>query len=347
MARLLPAALLLLLGQAIAAEPPKASIAARAAVGLSTALPAGAFAESARRILLQPYAAATGGTISTLAWDGGNLAALNLHPVDLALVHGAQIVAGCASGLFTTAGLTAPPPNDLPATVQSACGVPAFVNTIVLAWCAKHVPAPPDWRVFWDVARHPGRRGLPRAARASLEIALMADGVATSDLYKVLATLQGQDRAFRKLDQLKPYVLWWDRPDQAAVWLTGGKVLMSAGWTSTLASAPPSRGCPYQEQWAGSLPEVYFWAIPANAPDKPAARRAILVATDIARQAALAAATGLAPVSDDADSMRPAGSRDASGTNLAHLAAGVWGGDRFWAAQGITLEHRFTDWVAH
>ena len=48
-----------------------------------------------------------------------------------------------------------------------------------------------------------------RRVRGNLEFALIADGVAPGDVYKVLATSEGVDRAFRKLDQLKPYIVWW------------------------------------------------------------------------------------------------------------------------------------------
>lgn len=38
----------------------------------------------------------------------------------------------------------------------------------------------------------------------------MADGVPAADVYKVLATKEGQDRAFAKLDELKPNIQWWE-----------------------------------------------------------------------------------------------------------------------------------------
>ncbi len=36
----------------------------------------------------------------------------------------------------------------------------------------------------------------------------MADGVKREDVYKVLATPAGVDRAFKKLDVLKPHIQW-------------------------------------------------------------------------------------------------------------------------------------------
>jgi hypothetical protein len=55
---------------------------------------------------------------------------------------------------------------------------------------------------------------LPKAnlegAKYTLEFALMADGVPVKDVYKVLASKEGQDRAFKKLDELKPNIQWWE-----------------------------------------------------------------------------------------------------------------------------------------
>src|SRR5688572_31350122 len=38
---------------------------------------------------------------------------------------------------------------------------------------------------------------------------LMADGVPATDVYKVLKTKEGVDRAFKKLDALKADIIWW------------------------------------------------------------------------------------------------------------------------------------------
>ena len=37
----------------------------------------------------------------------------------------------------------------------------------------------------------------------------MADGVRPTDVYKVLATPAGVDRAFKKLDTIKTDIVWW------------------------------------------------------------------------------------------------------------------------------------------
>ena len=63
---------------------------------------------------------------------------------------------------------------------------------------------------FFDVAKFPGKRTMRKGAKFNLEFALMADGVKSADVYKVLGTKEGAERAFKKLDQIKRHVAaWW------------------------------------------------------------------------------------------------------------------------------------------
>src|SRR5260370_31787423 len=69
--------------------------------------------------------------------------------------------------------------------------------------------APTGWADFWDTAKFPGRRSLHRSPTAVMQAALLADGVATKDLYPL-----DIDRAFAKLDKLRSELAGW--------WVIGG-----------------------------------------------------------------------------------------------------------------------------
>ena len=53
---------------------------------------------------------------------------------------------------------------------------------------------------------------MKKEPRYNLEMALMADGVPAEDVYKVLATKEGVDRAFKKLDNIKGSTSCGGRP---------------------------------------------------------------------------------------------------------------------------------------
>src|SRR5436309_10524122 len=125
----------------------------------------------------------------------------------------------------------------MPEAVQE-CGMGAFVWSTVLAYNAdKMKVAPKNWADFWNVAKFPGKRGMRKGARYSLEFALMADGVPTKEVYKVLATKAGADRAFKKLDDLKSNIQWWEAGAQPPQFLVAGDVVMSTAYNGRIDSA--------------------------------------------------------------------------------------------------------------
>ena len=76
-------------------------------------------------------------------------------------------------------------------------------------------PKPATIQDFFDLETFPGRRGMRRKPLGNLEFALMADGVPPEEVYAVLDTPEGIDRAFRKLDTIKDEIVWWEAGAQS------------------------------------------------------------------------------------------------------------------------------------
>ena len=112
----------------------------------------------------------------------------------------------------------------------------ADASGTVLAWDRGKFQGTPSWQDFWDIARVPGKRGLQRSPRGTLEIALLADGVAPGDVYRALRGDDGVQRAFRRLDQLLPYIVWWAPGARAGAGVGWGRFSW-AKRSSTLASS--------------------------------------------------------------------------------------------------------------
>ncbi len=312
---------------------------------LTAAIPPGPAKEAARILLLKPYADATQTTLGDAAWDGSadawhKLAAV--HAADLVLLDGATLADSCKAGLLDKVDWAALGRDRFVPAAASDCGVGAYLQATVLAWDRDKLAGTPGWSDFWDVAKHPGRRGLRRGARGNLEFALMADGVAPNDVYRTLRSNDGADRAFRKLDQLKPYVLWWDQPGQPAQLLAGAKVL----FTSAPAAGLSTPGKPHPgTQWDGSLEEVASWARPAGAPHDRSAAAALMVATDPARVAQFARATGLGPVTKAGLALLPAELRAQNPATPANQQGALMVDEGFWADNAGKLEARFAAWA--
>jgi putative spermidine/putrescine transport system substrate-binding protein len=195
---------------------------------------------------------------------------------------------------------------------------------LLLSWDRRKLPASPNWADFWDVAKYPGKRGLRAGPRGTLEIALLADGVAPGDVYATLRGSAGVDRAFRKLDQLRPYLVWWHADAEAATILRTGQVLMSSAPSGTIAAADAEGAQDFGMQWQGSLFGEIDWAMLTGSHAETAAAQFLAFATDPARQAALVP-LGYAPPAD----ARPALVID----------------DAFWRQSGPALRARFAAWL--
>jgi putative spermidine/putrescine transport system substrate-binding protein len=291
---------------------------------------------------LQQYAAATGTVLGDVAWDGASLDGVH---ADLVLATGEQAQAACRAGSIARIDWNRLGHDRYLPIATSDCAAGAYVSTIALAWDHQRLDGTANWGDFWNVAQHPGRRGLQRSPRGTLEIALLADGVAPADIYRTLRSNDGVDRAFRKLDQLKPYIQWWDSPDQPAQLLGDGKVLLTTAPVAGLAAAAAASHHHFDVQWAGSLTELRFWVMPKDSQRQTAAHMALLVAGDLARQAVFAENTQFGPVVNDALTLMPPDARAASPSAPAHLQAGLMLDDGFWIENRARLEARFTAWI--
>jgi putative spermidine/putrescine transport system substrate-binding protein len=319
------------------AAPPAPKPAPKPAANLIIALPPTAQADSVQHFLLKPYAEAGGLPLATPAWDGASLDTLKPLAPDLLLLAGPLLTTGCKSGALNHLDWNRLGRDRYQPAAITDCGAGAYQETMLLAWDPEKLQAPPNWGDFWDVARHPGRRGLPRTARNTLEIALLADGVAPNDLYRTLRTQDGQDRAFRKLDQLKPYVIWWDKPAEAAQLLATGKVLLTAAPAAAVLKAENAKRH-FGLQWNASLSAWRSWAVPKDAAHAGQAALALLIAADPARQSNFAQATAEGPAARDALPLLP------PTLQLAPTTAGIATDETFWAENAEKLEPRFLAW---
>ncbi|SMF25286.1 putative spermidine/putrescine transport system substrate-binding protein [Tistlia consotensis] len=122
----------------------------------------------------------------------------------------------------------------LPKGYATAWSVPYEFYSSVLAFNRKTLgdKVPHSWADFWDVKKFPGRRALRNHPLATLEAALLADGVPRDKLYPL-----DVDRAFKKLEEIKPYItVWWTSGGQSAQLLHDGEVDMEMAWNGRVSA---------------------------------------------------------------------------------------------------------------
>lgn len=172
----------------------------------------------------------------------------------------------------------------IPAAYKSPYSVPyEFYSSVIGYNKTKFGDHPPqNWADFWDVKRFPGRRSLRNHPLATLEAALMADGVAPDKLYPL-----DVDRAYRKLAEIKPNItVWWTSGGQSAQLLHDGEVDMVMAWNgrvSAVAKEMPSITYTYNQ---GILQNTSL-CILKGAPHRETALRFVNEAIDPVLQAHL------------------------------------------------------------
>lgn len=160
--------------------------------------------------------------------------------------------------------------NGIPDTCRDY-GMLRWVYGTVIAYNTDVFPEgkqPQGWADFWDVKKFPGPRGLQNAG-VPWEVmiaALLADGVPKDKLFPL-----DVDRAFRKLDEIKPYIkVWWRTGDQSTQILRSGEVVMNMVWSGRALNLKAS-GAPVDVQWNQGLQGTDWWVVFKNAPHPKAA----------------------------------------------------------------------------
>ena len=266
---------------------------------------------------------------------------------DVVEVESPDVNRGCDEGLFekidwSKVGSKA---DFQPAAVHE-CGVGTFIWSTVMAYNAdKLKTAPGTWADFWDTQKFPGKRGMRKGARYNLEFALMADGVKTADVYKVLATKDGADRAFKKMTELKPSIQFWEAGAQPPQFLVAGDVTMTTAYNGRIDAAQ-REGKNLAITWTGGIYDLDYWVMPKGGANKDLALKFISMASSPDAQAEYARNISYGPTNNKALAKldakvlallptSPANSKDALQFNIA-----------FWADQGEALEKRFAAWSA-
>ncbi len=175
---------------------------------------------------------------------------------------------------------------SMPEAYRSPYSVAYEFYSSVLGYSTKKFPdpakAPQSWADFWDVKKFPGRRSLRNHPLATLEAALMADGVAPDKLYPL-----DVDRAFKKLEEIKPNItVWWTSGAQSAQLLNDGEVDMVMAWNGRV-SALTTEGAKVAYTYNQGVLQSTSLCLLKGAPNLPTAISFLNEAVDPVNQANL------------------------------------------------------------
>ena len=190
-------------------------------------------------------------------------------------------------------------------TMKSRFCVGGDVFSNVFAWNTDKYgkdgqPTPRTWADFWDVQKFPGKRAYRGGVAGSLEPALMADGVPPDQVYAVLSSKGGIERAIAKIRELKPHIaVWWSSGAQHAQLMKDGEVDMATGWNGRFDDIAKN-GAKVRYSFDQGLLDYDCFAIPKGAPHKDAAMKFLAEISKPKYQAALTQFITYGPTNKDA-----------------------------------------------
>ncbi|SDF70273.1 ABC transporter substrate-binding protein [Rhodobacter capsulatus] len=282
--------------------------------------------------------------------------------IDLADVELSDAIKMCDEGLLEPIDPATLPaaPDGTPATedfVPGAiqdCAVASIVWATVIAYDKTKVGdvMPTTVADFFDTAKYPGKRGMLKAAKRTMELALYADGVAPDQIYEVLGTDEGVKRALAKLDTIKKDIVWWEAGAQPPQLLADGEVVMTNGYNGRFFAAEVAEGKPFGTVWDGSYMDYDLWVIPKGAPNLEDAKKFLAFSTDTQRLADQAKWISYGPARKSSNAL--VGLYQDGKTEMApymptspeNMKAPIWTDPTFWADHDTELNEKFNAWLA-
>ena len=174
----------------------------------------------------------------------------------------------------------------------------------------------------------------------------MADGVAPKDVYTVLASKDGQNRAFKKLDELKPFIQWWEAGAQPPQYLASGDVVMSSAYNGRIAAVQKESNL--KIVWNGGIYDFDAWAIPKGLSKAKAdvAKKFMAFTLQPQQQSLYSQNIAYGPANKEAMPLLPKDVQEDMPTAPQNIVNQVQIDVSFWADNGEQLEQRFNAWAA-
>ncbi|RMH47906.1 MAG: extracellular solute-binding protein [Alphaproteobacteria bacterium] len=249
----------------------------------------------------------------------------------------------------------APAPDGTPASedfgdlIVSECFVPQIVYSTTFGYRTDMVKEPPtSVCAVFDLEKYPGKRSLEKRPINNMEWALCCDGVAKEDIYDVLATPEGQERALRKLDTIKDHVIWWSAGADTPQLLADGEVVMGSTYNGRLFDVIVNQKQPVAMLWDMQVFDLDGWIVPKglSADRKARVMDFLYFATDTQRLADQAKYISYGPARKSSAPLVPDNMKPHMPTDPENAKNTLLYNYEFWADYRDDIDAKFQAWLA-
>lgn len=318
----------------------------------------GAYGAAQKKHVIDPYQKETGVKVLFEDYSGGiaeikaqvESGNVQWDVVDFEVI---DLERACSEGLLETFDHSALPPgidgtpaaeDFIPEALASECAIGNMVWCVVFAFNDKTIGKTKAATIgdFFDTAKIPGKRAMRKRPQVNMEWALLADGVAPEKVYEVLATEQGQKRAFDKLASIKKDIVWFDSWSQAPQLLNDGGAVLVQSANGRFYDAIVQEKKPFEIIWDSHIYDLDAWAIVKGSKKKDLAMEFIKFASG---SKPLAGMPDVAYGSTRKSSTPLADPKATPHLPTAHLKKGIQADSKFWADYGESLGEKFNEWL--
>jgi putative spermidine/putrescine transport system substrate-binding protein len=318
----------------------------------------GAYSEAQKKSMIDPYVAEKGVNILFDDYSGGvaemtaQVESGNIQ-WDVVDIEAVDLERACSEGLLEVIPRDILPPGDdgtpaaedfYPASLSNECGVGIMFWSMIYAYNTETIKGgtPTTVADFFDTATFPGKRALRKRPQGAMEWALIADGVPAAEVYDLLATDEGQDRAFAKLSTIKNDIVFYDSWSQAPQLLNDGGAVMAQVANGRIYTAIKDENRPFVMVWDNNLYDQDVWSILRGTPRLEQALDFVAFATGTK---AVAGMQDVAYGPSRKSAMALVDPTIAKDLPTSHIDKGLKVDGLFWADYGETLGEKFNQWL--
>lgn len=252
---------------------------------------------------------------------------------------GSMALAGAAEGFWEPIDKNIVDTSDLYAPF-GADYIPYYMFAGGVGWDPKRHGSgkvPTNFAEFFDAAKFPGRRGLRTRISETLDMALLADGVAPDKLYPL-----DVERGFKALDRIKPHVKKWIAETPQTISLVQNNEIDFSYTYSGRVKAAQKDGVSIDFSWAQTLNGLNYVTVLKGTKRKDAAMKLVAYTLKPDRAAAFADLLGYTPSVNKALPLISADTRkwmpDMKNKNNVIMD------DLWWQKNYTALQKRFSEW---
>ena len=304
----------------------------------------GSWEDANKKAVFEPFTKETGVRVNLVPYAGlDKVKAMHLTRnlgFDIYMAQCPELAAGSKQGFWEPLSPALFDLDDL-GVAPASDYVPFNIFFRGISWDPKRFGAgkvPTTFKEFFDLQKFPGPRSIRSIPNNTLEMALVADGVAPKDLYPL-----DLDRAFKSLDRIKSQIVWPTNPAQDLSMLQLGQANFGISNANRIKRTnDEGGGVPLSMAFQQGVVGTLGLTVMKGARNKDNAMKLVSYFLRPEPQVALHGIVYDAPVSKKATAMMPAEAKKW----MADLSnpQNVITSDQYWSENFEAVQRRFQEW---